>query len=60
MKTVCFLALALPLLGCGSAGSGTYCQSGAKYGTQCYSQADVGSPPGQRPPAPADSSGERR
>jgi hypothetical protein len=28
----------------------TYCQSGPKYGTQCYSMTDVRTPPGQRPP----------
>jgi hypothetical protein len=31
-------------------GGDTYCQSGAKYGTQCYSMTDVRTPPGQRPP----------
>ena len=36
----------LGLLGCAD----TYCQSGAKYGTQCYSMTDVRTPPGQRPP----------
>jgi len=38
------------LTGCGPAGGGTYCQSGPRYGTQCYSNADVTAPPGQRPP----------
>lgn len=28
----------------------TYCQSGAKYGTQCMSLTDARNPPGQRPP----------
>src|SRR5262249_12398866 len=37
---------AVGLLGCVD----TYCQSGAKYGTQCYSMTDVRTPPGQRPP----------
>jgi hypothetical protein len=63
MKTTLLLATMLGALGllaaCGP-GGGTYCQSGSKYGTQCYSQMDVSNPPGQRPdPAPAGS-GERR
>jgi hypothetical protein len=35
-------------------GSGTYCQSGAKYGTQCYAEPDVKEPPGaaREPPDP--------
>ncbi len=28
----------------------TYCQSGAKYGTQCMSLTDARNAPGQRPP----------
>jgi hypothetical protein len=38
--------------GCGP-GAGTYCQSGPKYGTQCYSQMDL-QPPGSPPPPPGD------
>lgn len=38
------------LAGCGP-GSGVYCQSGAKYGTQCYAEPDVQQPPGQPRPA---------
>ena len=56
------LALAIALVAttaCGP-GSGTYCQSGAKYGTQCYSQADVSNPPGQRPDPPREPSGDRK
>ena len=34
--------------GCGP-GAGTYCQTGPKYGTQCYSQMDL-QPPGSPPP----------
>jgi hypothetical protein len=29
---------------------GTYCQSGAKMGTECHAMSDVRSPPGTRPP----------
>jgi hypothetical protein len=35
------------LAACGP-GSGVYCQSGPKYGTQCYSEADVREDPKQR------------
>lgn len=35
---------------CGPAG-GTYCQSGPKYGTQCYSKMDL-QPPGSPPTDP--------
>lgn len=31
------------LLGCGP-GSGTYCQTGPKYGTQCYAEPDIAGP----------------
>jgi hypothetical protein len=48
---VCQAAL---LSACGPDG-GTYCQSGPKYGTQCYSRMDV-QPPGSPPPPPADRS----
>lgn len=34
-------------------GAGTYCQSGPKYGTQCYSQMDL-QPPGTPPPPAGD------
>jgi len=40
--------------GCGP-GAGTYCQSGPKYGTQCYSQMDL-QPPGSPPPPAGDNS----
>jgi hypothetical protein len=40
------------LVGCGP-GAGTYCQSGPKYGTQCYSQMDM-QPPGTPPPPAGD------
>ncbi|MEI9952492.1 MAG: hypothetical protein WDO74_26810 [Pseudomonadota bacterium] len=40
--------------GCGP-GGGTYCQSGPKYGTQCYSQMDL-QPPGSPPPPAGDRS----
>jgi len=36
-------------------GGGTYCQSGPKYGTQCYSQMDL-QPPGSPPPPAGDRS----
>jgi hypothetical protein len=42
------------LSGCGP-GGGTYCQSGPKYGTQCYSRMDL-QPPGSPPPPPDDPS----
>lgn len=51
------LGFGLGLVGCSGAQGGTYCQSGSKYGTQCYSMADIQSPPGQRPP-PADAPGD--
>jgi hypothetical protein len=47
------LALALGLPACGP-GAGSYCQSGPKYGTQCYSQMDL-----QPPGAPPTSSDDR-
>jgi hypothetical protein len=46
-------ALAL-LAGCGP-GAGSYCQTGPKYGTQCYSQMDL-QPPGTPPPPAGDPS----
>lgn len=46
------LGFGLGLVGCSGAQGGTYCQSGSKYGTQCYSLADIQSPPGQPPPPP--------
>ena len=39
-------ATALGIVGCAD----TYCQSGAKYGTQCMSLTEARNPPGQRPP----------
>jgi hypothetical protein len=42
------------LSGCGP-GGGAYCQSGPKYGTQCYSQMDL-QPPGSPPPSQDDRS----
>lgn len=44
-------------LGCGP-GSGTYCQTGPKYGTQCYSQMDL-QPPGSPPPPAGDGSRQK-
>jgi hypothetical protein len=49
------LTVALGACGCGGAlprGSGTYCQSGPKYGTECYSDIDVTDPPGHHGPPP--------
>src|SRR4051812_7400597 len=37
-----------------SCGGDTLCQSGAKYGTQCYVASDVRTPPGQHPPSAAE------
>jgi len=48
---VCQLAL---VTACGPNG-GTYCQSGPKYGTQCYSKMDL-QPPGSPPPPAGDNS----
>jgi hypothetical protein len=42
------LLLGLATSSCGA--GGTYCQSGKKMGTNCYSMSDVRSPPGTRPP----------
>jgi hypothetical protein len=51
--------LVLATLGCGP-GSGTYCQTGSKYGTQCYAEPDVTSPPGSHPePTEHPPKGER-
>jgi hypothetical protein len=41
-------ALSSAVLGACGPGSGVYCQSGSKYGTQCYSEADVKNDPNQR------------
>jgi len=51
LMMVCLAALAA---GCGPNG-GSYCQSGPKYGTQCYSQMDL-QPPGSAPPPAGDRS----
>ncbi len=51
---LCLVSLAVALAGCGPNG-GTYCQSGPKYGTQCYSQMDL-QPPGTPPVQPDDRS----
>ena len=42
--------------GCGP-GSGTYCQSGPKYGTQCYAQPDVSRTGPGAPEAPDHTDG---
>ena len=51
-KLALVFALALPACG---PGAGSYCQSGPKYGTQCYSQMDL-QPPGTPPVSPDDHS----
>jgi hypothetical protein len=43
------LAMALPLAGCGNS---MHCQSGPKYGTQCYDPAGQAAYPSSNPPAP--------
>jgi len=48
-RALLFAALAAVLVGCGP-GSGVYCQSGPKHGTQCYAEPDVRQPPGQPRP----------
>jgi hypothetical protein len=45
-------ALLLLSIGCGP-GAGAYCQSGPRYGTQCYTESDLNSPPGA-PRRPGD------
>jgi hypothetical protein len=50
MRATMFLATLVSCLLGAACGGDTYCQSGPKYGTQCYSMTDVRSPPGQRPP----------
>ena len=41
-------------------GGGTYCQSGPKHGTKCYSETDVRNPPGTHPePTEHPRKGER-
>ena len=48
---VAFLvALGLAALGCWPFGAGTYCQSGPKYGTQCYSTGGYSEAPALPPP----------
>ncbi len=49
-----FACTCLTLIGCGP-GGGTYCQTGPKYGTQCYSRMDL-DPPGTAPSQPDDRS----
>ena len=51
-KLILLPLLASLLAACGPNG-GTYCQSGPKYGTQCYSQMDL-QPPGSAPPPAGD------
>ncbi len=58
--TVAF-GFSLALVGCGPDGNGTYCQSGPKYGTQCYGSTGTGTnnpqgpsqPPQEQPAPPA-------
>jgi hypothetical protein len=47
-----FVVIAATLVAAATAcgpGGGTYCQSGPKHGTQCYSESDVRTPPGRHP-----------
>jgi hypothetical protein len=46
------VAAGLLLAACGP-GSGTYCQTGPKYGTECYAEPDVRQPAGQPRPQEA-------
>ena len=46
--TVLATTLLAATAGCGP-GGGTYCQSGSKHGTKCYSESDVRYPPGTHP-----------
>ncbi len=52
--SVGFFIFGIASLGACGPGAGSYCQTGPKYGTQCYSQMDL-QPPGSAPP-PADNS----
>jgi hypothetical protein len=49
IRCVSGMVVAAALAGCGP-GSGVYCQSGSKYGTQCYAEPDVQQPAGQPRP----------
>jgi hypothetical protein len=51
----CVLGLSVA---CCGPGGGTYCQSGPRYGTQCYSRQDL-APPGS-PPVNPDPNDPRR
>ena len=44
---VCGLLVTVPVATACGPGSGVYCQSGSKYGTDCYAEPDVRQPPGQ-------------
>ncbi|MFZ5890766.1 MAG: hypothetical protein ACOY0T_06910 [Myxococcota bacterium] len=48
MTKFALVACVMALAGCSGAGAGTYCQSGSRYGTQCYAEPDVRQPPGSR------------
>ena len=50
-KPLVLAALLLTLGACPSTAQ-TYCQSGPKYGTQCYAPEDVEDPPGSAHEAP--------
>jgi hypothetical protein len=41
------LLVTVPVATACGPGSGVYCQSGSKYGTDCYAEPDVRQPPGQ-------------
>lgn len=47
----CSVLVLVSLATSACAANGAYCQTGPKYGTQCYAEPDVRQPPGgARPP----------
>jgi hypothetical protein len=58
-RAVLGFTAALAALACGPTASGVYCQSGPRYGTECYARPDVVDPPGAPYEAPDPTEGER-
>ncbi|MGC4090597.1 MAG: hypothetical protein QM756_22545 [Polyangiaceae bacterium] len=50
MSKLSAILLAASLLAACGPGGGAYCQSGSRYGTQCYAEPDVRQPPGSYRP----------
>jgi hypothetical protein len=57
-KTLGLCVLFGTLTGACGPGGGTYCQTGPRYGTQCYSTVDVSNPPGYKGPPDQTKPGE--